>query len=257
MKISIVTATFNSGATLRDTLDSILSQTWPDYEVNIIDGGSTDSTKEIVDAYIPRFNGRLRWHTGKDNGLYDAMNKGIERSTGDVIGILNSDDFYASPTVLAEIARGIAEVDAVYGDLDFVDFIDTTKTVRQWRGSQHTPGAFLKGWHPAHPTFYARKACYDRLGGFDITFDVSADFELMLRFLEKGRLKSKYLPMTFVRMRMGGESTGSISKIIQGNKNVLRAFRKNGFKVPPFYLLRRLAPKAINMIKNKMITPPN
>lgn len=251
MKISIVTATYNSGATLCDTLESILNQSYTDYEVLIIDGGSTDNTKRIIDEYVPKFDRRLKWYSGRDKGLYDAMNKGIARATGDVIGILNSDDFYACPGVLKEIAKGCGEVDAVYGDLDFVDEKDTTKVVRQWKGSQYTAGAFLKGWHPAHPTFYARKECYDHFGGFDISFDVSADFELMLRFIEKEGLSTRYIPMTFVKMRMGGESTGSIGKIIQGNKNVLRAFRKNGFKVPPFYIIRRLMPKAINIIKNK------
>ena len=252
MKISIITATYNSGATLRDTLESILIQSYPDYEILIIDGGSKDNTKEIVDEYVPKFQGRLKWSTGKDKGLYDAMNKGINRASGDIIGILNSDDFYADSNILGTIANGCENVEAVYGDLDFVDEKNTDKVVRQWRGSQHTAGAFLKGWHPAHPTFYARRECYERLGGFDISFDVSADFELMLRFIEKGQLSNRYIPKTFVKMRMGGESTGSVGKIIQGNKNVLRAFRKNGFNVPHFYLIRRLAPKAINIIKNKL-----
>ena len=252
MKISIITATYNSGATLRDTLESILIQSYPDYEILIIDGGSKDNTKEIVDEYVPKFQGRLKWSTGKDKGLYDAMNKGINRASGDIIGILNSDDFYADSNILGTIANGCENVEAVYGDLDFVDEKNTDKVVRQWRGSQHTAGAFLKGWHPAHPTFYARRECYERLGGFDISFDVSADFELMLRFIEKGQLSNRYIPKTFVKMRRGGESTGSVGKIIQGNKNVLRAFRKNGFNVPHFYLIRRLAPKAINIIKNKL-----
>lgn len=252
MKISIITATWNSGATLRDTLESVLNQSYSDYELIIIDGGSKDNTKQIVDEYIPKFDGRLMWNCGRDKGLYDAMNKGIAKATGDVVGILNSDDFYADSHVLEAIAKTCEQVDAVYGDLDFVDSLDTSKIVRQWRGSQHLPGSFMKGWHPAHPTFYAKKEIYDRFGGFDITFDVSADFELMLRFLEKGKISSRYIPKTFVKMRMGGESTGSVGKIIQGNKNVLRAFRKNGFKVPRFYLIRRLAPKAVNLIKNKL-----
>lgn len=252
MKISIVTATFNSGATLRDTLESILNQSYQDYEVLIIDGGSKDNTKEIVDEYITQFDGRLKWSSGKDKGLYDAMNKGITKAAGEVVGILNSDDYYADPYVLQRIADGIKDVDVVYGNLDFVDAKNTSKIVRQWKGSQHIPGSFSKGWHPAHPTFYARKKWFDQLGGFDITFDVSADFELMLRFLEKGNLKSRYIPKTLVKMRMGGESTGSVGKIIKGNKNVLRAFRKNGLDVPRFYLIRRLAPKAINIVKNKL-----
>lgn len=252
MKISIVTATWNSGATLRDTLESILKQSYRDYEVVIVDGGSTDNTKQIVDEFIPLFDGRLIWHTGKDKGLYDAMNKGINMATGDVVGILNSDDFYADSEVLHDIAAHIKNVDVVYGNLDFVDANDTNKVVRQWRGSQHLPGAFLRGWHPAHPTFYARKRCFEQFGGFDITFDVSADFELMLRFIERYKASNQFMPRVMVKMRMGGESTGSLKKIIQGNKNVLRAFRENGFKVPPFYMVRRLAPKAINMIKNKI-----
>lgn len=252
MKISIITATYNSGTTLRDTIESVMNQNYTDYEMLIIDGGSSDNTKEIVDKFIPRFQGRLKWFSGKDKGLYDAMNKGIERASGDVIGILNSDDFYANENVLNTIANGIKDVDAVYGDLVFVNPENTDHIVRQWIGSQHQPGAFMRGWHPAHPTFYARKDLFDRLGRFDISFDVSADFELMFRFLEKGQAKSRYIPHTFVKMRIGGESTGSVKKIIQGNKNVLRAFSKNGYKVPHFYLIKRLAPKALNMIMNKL-----
>ena len=252
MKISIITATYNSGATLSDTIQSVLNQTYHDFELIIQDGGSKDNTKAIVDEFIPQFNGRLKWYSEKDNGLYDAMNRGISHASGDVIGILNSDDFYADVNVLEKVANNIADVDAVYADLDFVDPVNTDNIVRQWKGSQHVSGGFMKGWHPAHPTFYAKKELFDRFGGFDTSFDVSADFELMFRFLEKGQAKSRYIPHTFVKMRLGGESTGSISKIIQGNKNVLRAFRKNGYKVPPFYLIRRLAPKAINLIKNKL-----
>lgn len=252
MKISIITATYNSGATLRDTMESVLSQSYHDFEHIIVDGGSKDNTKKIIDEYMSRYNGRLKWYSGKDKGLYDAMNKGIACATGDVIGILNSDDFYADSLVLEQIAGGLKWVDAVYGDLDFVDASDTSKVVRQWKGSQHTPGSFLKGWHPAHPTFYARREYFDKFGGFDITFNVSADFELMLRFLEKEHLTSRYIPYTFVKMRMGGESTGSFKKIIEGNRNVLRAFEKNGFTKPKFYLLRRLTPKAIDMIKRKL-----
>lgn len=252
MKISIITATFNSGETLKDTFDSILSQTHQNFEVLVIDGKSKDDTRKIVDEYEAAFGDRLQWHCGKDHGLYDAMNKGIALATGDVIGILNSDDFYASPDCLSEIVKAMADVDAVYGDLDFVSHDDSSKIVRRWRGSQHTPGAFLRGWHPAHPTFYARRECFEKFGGFDTDFDVSADFELMLRFIEKEQIRTRYLPKTIVKMRMGGESTGSLRKIIQGNKNVLKAFEKNGFKVSPFYLIRRLAPKAVDMIKTKL-----
>lgn len=252
MKISIITAAYNSARTLPDTMESVLRQSYADFEHIIVDGVSKDNTLGIVRKYESRYEGRLRWVSEPDKGIYDAMNKGIALATGDVIGILNSDDFYADDSVLASIADGIRNVDVVYGNLEFVDENDTDKVVRIWKGSQYTNGAFLKGWHPAHPTFYARRKCFDELGGFDITFDVSADFELMLRFLECAGLSSHYVNKTFVKMRMGGESTGSISKIIKGNRNVLRAFRKNGFNVSYFYLIKRLAPKAIEMIKHKL-----
>lgn len=252
MTISIITATFNSGKTLRDTIESVLSQTYEDIEYILVDGLSKDNTLDIIREYEPRFHGRMKYISERDNGLYDAMNKGINLATGDIIGILNSDDFYADNDVLDAIVKGLNNVDAVYGDLDFVQNSDTTKIVRKWNGSQYHCGAFLKGWHPAHPTFYVRKSFYDKFGGFDTSFDVSADFELMLRFIEGGKLATRYVPKVFVKMRIGGESTGSIKKIIEGNKNVLRAFRKNGFDVPHFYLFRRLAPKVINQIRHKL-----
>lgn len=180
------------------------------------------------------------------------MNKGIRMAKGDIVGILNSDDFYSSNDSLKHIADAAKDVQAVYGDLVFVDPVDTSKIVRTWKGSQHVHGGFMKGWHPAHPTFYAQKDLFDRFGGFNIDLGVSADFELMLRFLEKGKCTSKYVNEVLVKMRMGGESTGSLRKIIEGNKNVLRAFELNGFKKPPFYILRRIAPKVLNVIKSKL-----
>ncbi len=252
MKLSIITATYNSGRTIKDTMNSVLSQSYTDYEHIIIDGGSTDDTLDIIRELEPEYKGKLIYVSGPDHGIYDAMNKGLALASGDVVGVLNSDDFFADRNVLSTIVNNIDRVDAVYGDLDFVDCKDSKKIVRLWRGSQFEPGAFMKGWHPAHPTFYARKECYDQFGGFDITYDVSADFELMLRFLEKGKITSRYVAETFVKMRTGGESTGSILRIIKGNKNAIRAFRKNGFKVPCFYIFRRLLPKALSMLKFKL-----
>lgn len=254
MTISIITATYNSAATVRDTFESVLSQTYKDIEYIVVDGLSKDNTLDIIKEYEPKFGGRMRYISEKDKGLYDAMNKGITMATGDVVGILNSDDLYIDNKVVEDIARTFTEkdVDCIYGNLHFVDSQDTKKIVRTWIGSQHTKGAFKKGWHPAHPTFYAKRLYFEKLGGFDITFDVSADFELMLRFIEKNELKNYFLNRFFIRMRVGGESTGSISKIIKGNKNVIRAFRKNGIKVSYFYPVKRLVPKALNMIKTKI-----
>ena len=251
MKITIVTATYNSENTLRDTLNSIFSQNHEDIECIVIDGKSQDKTLDIIKEYSILYPDRLKYISESDRGLYDAMNKGISMATGDIIGVLNSDDFYASNDVLSTIVKEIEDVDVVYGDLDFVDFHDTNKVIRTWRGSQHFSGAFLKGWHPAHPTFYAKRELYEKYGGFDLGFDISADFELMLRFIEKHQSKNKYVHKVFVKMRYGGESTGSLSKILIGNRNILRAFRKNGYKVSLLYPFKRIAPKCLNIIKNK------
>ncbi len=254
MKLSIITVTYNSGKTLRDTIESVLSQTYTNYEYIIVDGASKDNTIDIIKEYEPKFNGRMLWISEPDKGLYDAMNKGIRIATGDVVGTLNSDDFYIDNKVLEDIAKTFnqQDVDCIYGNLYFVDTKDTNKIVRTWIGSQYKKGAFCRGWHPAHPTFYSKRKYFDYLGDFDTSFDVSADFELMLRFIEKNELKSFYLNRFFIKMRIGGESTGSIKKIIQGNKNILRSFRKNNIKVSPFYLLKRLFPKIVNMIKAKI-----
>lgn len=254
MKISIITSTYNSGKTVKDTLESILNQTYKDIELLIIDGKSKDNTLEIVHHYEKLFQGKLSYISEPDKGIYDAMNKGIQMATGEIVGILNSDDLYMDNKVLEDIANAFiqSKVDAIYGNLIFVEEYDTNKVVRNWKGSQYQPESFLNGWHPAHPTFYVRRKIYEKYGAFDISFNVSADFELMLRFIEKYRISNLYLDRTLIKMRMGGESTGSIKKIITGNKNVLRAFEKNGFKVSITYPIKRLAPKAINIIKNKI-----
>ncbi len=245
MKISIVTATFNSAATVRDTLESILQQTHQDWELVIEDGLSRDDTLSIVREYEPRCKGRMRIYSEKDEGIYDAMNRGIARVTGDVVGILNSDDFYHDEHVLEDINRAMEgqPVDCVYGDLKFVQEDNKDCVVRIWKGSQHQKGAFLRGWHPAHPTFYARRECFERLGAFKTQFAVSADFELMLRFIEVAGLRNKYINRYFIKMRMGGESTGTLRNIIRGNRSILRALRENGFKPSPLFILRRMMPK--------------
>ncbi len=254
MTISIITATFNSAATLKDTLDSILAQTFDDYEVIVKDGMSKDGTERIVMDYMPRFDGRLRWCPCPDKGIYDAMNQGIALATGDIVGVLNSDDFYADSHVLQDIAEAFENhsIDCVYGNLVYVDAVDTTKVVRRWQGSQYQPGCFQKGWHPAHPTFYVKRELFGRLGVFDTSFQVSADFELMLRFLEANRVSSLYINRCFVRMRFGGESSGTVKNVLTGNRNILKAFKKNGLQAPPFYMIRRLAPKIAEYIKNRI-----
>lgn len=259
MKISIITATFNSAATVRDTLDSILQQSHQNWELIIEDGLSKDDTLSIVREYEPRCNGRMHIFSEKDEGLYDAMNRGIARATGDVIGILNSDDFYHDEHVLDDINRAMEgqPVDCIYGDLKFVQANDTNKVVRIWKGSQHESGAFLRGWHPAHPTFYARRECFDKFGAFNTKYAVSADFELMLRFIEVAGLRNQYINRYFVMMRMGGESTGSLRNIIRGNRSILRALRDNGFKPSPLFVVQRMTPKIWATIRGRLFLTNN
>ena len=247
MKLSLITVTYNSSQTLRDTLQSVMNQTYSDIEYIIVDGASKDNTVSIIKEYEPKFNGRMKWISERDNGLYDAMNKGIRMATGDVVGILNSDDLFMDDRVLADVAASFDEqTDAIFGNLYFVNQEDVSQIVRVWKGTPYK--SFKNGWHPAHPTFYVRREVYEKYGVFDTTFDVSADFELMLRLIEKHGIRAKYLDRYMVRMRMGGESTGSIKNIVRGNKNIFRAFRKNGIKISPLYPVYRLLPKVIDRI---------
>lgn len=252
MLISLITVTYNSGKTLPDSFQSILSQNYKNIEYIIVDGLSSDNTLSVIKNYEPQFMGRLKWISEKDNGIYDAMNKGIQMATGDIIGVLNSDDLLMDTNVLKDIALAFDdETDAIYGNLYFVEQSDINHIVRVWKGSPYK--SFTTGWHPAHPTFYVRREVYEKYGTFDISFDVSADFELMLRLIEKYRIRTKYIDRYMVKMRIGGESTGSIKNIIKGNKNIMKAFKKNGISVSPFYPIIRLCPKALNLIKHKLL----
>lgn len=251
MLISLVTVTYNSGKTLRESFQSILSQSYVDIEYIIVDGLSSDNTLSIIKEYESRFMGRLKWISEKDHGIYDAMNKGIQMATGDIVGILNSDDVLMDNDVLKDIASVFDDqTDAIYGNLYFVKQSDVNHIVRVWKGSPYK--SFTTGWHPAHPTFYVRREIYKKYGTFDLAFDVSADFELMLRLIEKYHIRSKYIDRYMVKMRVGGESTGSFINVIRGNKNVVKAFRKNGISVSPFYPIIRLYPKILNLIKYKL-----
>lgn len=254
MKISVVTATYNSASTIGDTIESVLAQTHDDLEHIIIDGVSTDGTLEVIRSYEPRYHGRLKVVSEPDKGIYDAMNKGLAMATGDFAGTLNSDDIFHSPQALEQIATALEEkhADCAFGDLVYVKSDDLEYVVRFWKGSEHKKDAFLTGWCPAHPTFYAAKRLYDEMGAFDLEFPISGDFEMMLRFIEVGHASTVYVPQVLVRMRVGGASNRSVGNIIQGNRNILRAFRKNGIKYPPFYTVRRLTPKIWDMILRKL-----
>ena len=244
MKISIITVCFNSAATLLDTLGSVRSQSYGDYELIVVDGGSSDGTVTMLADYEKHFGGRMRWISEPDKGIYDAMNKGTAVATGDVIGFLNSDDYYFDNEVLHDIATAFKQnpdIDAVHGNLDFIN--EKREVVRIWRGSPYRPGIFNSGWAPAHPTFYCRRNCFERFGGFDISLTCSADFELMLRFIEKNKISTSYLNRNMVSMRIGGESTSGIKSLLKSRKQLHKAFLLNGINVPYFYYIRRICKK--------------
>lgn len=227
MKLSIITATWNSSATIRDTIESLLTQTHQDFEHIIVDGLSEDNTLEIVEEYQPVYKGRLKIISEKDNGLYDAMNKGIAIATGDVIGILNSDDFYTSSDILAHVSSEINDVDAVYGDIHYVNADDLSKTVRFYSSERFRPWKMRMGFMPAHPSFYCKRDIYTKYGMFDLDFKIAADFEQLLRLIFIHKIKTKYLPIDFVTMRTGGASTSGFKshKIIFKDHRL--AYKKN------------------------------
>ena len=241
MKLSIITATYNSERTLRDTMESILNQTFQDLEYIIVDGASKDATLDIIREYEPRFQGKMRYLSEPDKGIYDAMNKGFAMATGDVIGILNSDDFFTSEDVLQAVVDGFAGeyVDAVYADIHFVGTDDLTKCVRYYSSSVFRPWMMRFGMIPAHPSFYCRKAVYDQYGSFDTTYRIAADFEILLRLIFIHRIRTRYVKKDFVTMRLGGASTtgyGSWSLIM---KEHLQIMKRHGVVTNRFLLSLR------------------
>lgn len=230
---SIITATFNSAATLRDTLRSIAQQEEKSWELLVQDGGSTDATLEIVEAF-----GRAKLESKKDKGLYNAMNRGIARASGEIIGILNSDDFYPNAQVLSHIRQAFEAnpaLDAVYGDLKYVQQDKPSKVVRNWRAGHYQHQAWETGWMPPHPAFFVRRSVYQRLGGFNEELSLAADYEFMLRACFITKIKVAYLPHVLVHMRLGGLSNSSIKNRLIANKEDRKAWIVNGLE-PPFAL---------------------
>lgn len=231
MKVSVITVTYNSAKTLARTADSVLKQTYPDLEYVVVDGGSTDGTVDIIKGYEEKFEGRLRFISEKDNGIYDAMNKGIMMATGDIVGILNSDDFFTSNNVVERIVQEFSsDVDAVYGDVHFVKENDLNKNVRYYSGKPYKPWMVRYGFIPPHPSFYVRKTAYEKYGLYDTCFRISADVEMIARLTFVNKIPTKYIHMDFVTMLVGGESTKSLRNRWLGTKEDLIACQKLGIK---------------------------
>ncbi|WP_373136597.1 glycosyltransferase family 2 protein [Bacteroides sp. HPS0048] len=225
MKISLVTVTFNSAQTLRYTIQSVLFQSYSDIEYIIVDGRSKDDTLDLIKEYEPQFNGRMCWISEKDNGIYDAMNKGIRMATGDIVGIINSDDFYHRRDTIMRVSEAFknSDVQAVYGDVRFVNPQNLDKTVRYYSSKRFTPEMFRFGFMPAHPTFFTYRKYFEEFGYYKTDYKIAADYELLIRFLYVHQLKSKYLPFDFMKMRTGGTSTASIKSNILLKKSGLAA----------------------------------
>lgn len=238
MKISVITATYNSAATVADTLRSVASQSHPDIEHVIVDGLSSDNTLSIVH----QFPHVAVCRSEKDKGIYDAMNKGLGLVTGDIVAILNSDDYYQDEQVLAKVAAAFddAEVMVVYGDLIYVDPVNTSKITRYWKAGRFTLSSFRLGWMPPHPAFFVRKSVYDQLGTFNDSLRCSADYEMILRILLKHRMKARYIPETLVSMREGGMSNASFKHRVNANREDRRAWELNGLK--PYFFTVYLKP---------------
>ena len=210
-------------------MEAVLSQTSKNIEYIVVDGASKDDTVKIIKEYESKFNGQMRWVSEPDKGLYDAMNKGIRMATGDIVGIINSDDFYHRTDVIAKVVEGFQEngIEAIYGDVRFVNPDNLDKTVRYYSSKHFSPQLFRYGFMPAHPTFFTYRRYFEEFGYYKTDYKIAADYELLIRFLYTHKLKSKYLPLDFMKMRMGGTSTASIKSNILLNKEIVRACREN------------------------------
>ena len=227
MKISVITCTYNSQATVADTVESALAQDYPDVEYIVVDGHSTDHTVDILKGYGKRIDRIL---SEPDMGIYDALNKGIAMATGDVVGLLHSDDVYASEEVLGMVAAAFAEAqtDAVYGDLLYVSYHNTDNIIRYWKAGSYSQYKLREGWMPPHPTLFIRREMYEQHGFFNTDFSIAADYELMMRFLGQYNMQMAYIPKILVKMRMGGASNKNLGNILRKMREDYQAMRNYG-----------------------------
>lgn len=237
MKVSIITVSFNASKTIRDTIESVISQKGVDIEYILVDGNSTDGTQDIIRSYGEKIS---KFISEPDNGIYDGMNKGVSLASGDIIGILNADDVYAYDEVLKDIISVFkSDVEGVYADLVYVAEDDLSKVKRTWVSKSYVHGSFRKGWMPPHPTFFVKREVYEKYGYYTLQLRSAADYEFMLRVIHKNEIKVGYLNKVIVRMRVGGTSNASLKNRVKANKEDKMAWKMNGLKPAPFTMIRK------------------
>ncbi len=248
MKVSIITVSFNSVGTIRDTIESVLSQEYLDIEYIVVDGGSTDGTMAIIEAYANELDAVV---SEPDRGIYDAMNKGIQAATGDVVCMLNSDDVYATPSSIRRLVERMQETgaDSVFADLVLVDSEDNDKVLRYYDSGRFHPGRLRYGWMPAHPTFLAKRTLYKKWGLYSLKYRIAADYEMMVRLLHKAGASYAYLPEVVVKMRAGGVSTGGLRNSWTLNREIVRACRENGLETSLGRVLLKIPMKLLEYVR--------
>jgi len=239
MKISLITPSYNSAATIARTIESIVAQSYPDLEYIIIDGASKDKTKEIVSAYQDKIN--IKFISEPDQGIYDAMNKGIKLASGEVIGILNSDDLFENSLVLNNVSAAFndSSIEAVYGDVRYFS-TDASQTVRYWQAGEYKEANLDNGWVIPHPALFVRREVYEKYGLYNPDFRLAGDYEFILRILKIHKVKVKYLPESFTKMYNGGRSGSSLEQRKKGWKELEKAWLVNNLEIPRFFILRRI-----------------
>ncbi|BET24746.1 glycosyltransferase [Limnobacter thiooxidans] len=227
MKISIITAVYNRATTLTNSIDSVQSQSYGNTEHVLVDGASSDGSVELIQE---RLRSQDLFVSERDKGIYDALNKGLKMATGDVIGLVHSDDYLADSHVLRDVAHALSQpgVDGVYGDLQYVSKDDTSKVIRHWESGEYHISKLKRGWMPPHPTLFLKREVIEQWGGYDTNLRIAADYDAMLRYLQKGKIQLAYIPRVLVKMRVGGESNQSLKKIIQKSREDIVALRNNG-----------------------------
>jgi glycosyltransferase involved in cell wall biosynthesis len=229
MNVSIITAVFNNKSHIADCITSVLNQSYKNIEYIIIDGGSTDGTRDVIKKYDGKIS---KWISEPDNGIYDALNKGIKLASGDVIGFLHADDVFAHNNIIETIVSEISKrkTDSCYSDLVYVESKNIDKVIRYWKSCPYNDTLFYRGWMPPHPTFFVKKEIYDKYGSFNTHFKIASDYELMLRFLVKYRISTVYIPEVLIKMRMGGTSNRSLRNMFIKTSEDYRAWRINGLE---------------------------